>query len=197
MDVAAEQAILDADAAAFGPDAHPGGGNAESNDRSAAASFLRGVTVEGLIKFTDKHKLWDGVPTWQVQQMVIKPLTEAARCRFVELPELRDAVCASDGTTKVVGPADGFVSHCWGAPWGDLVAAVSDHALPTRRVWIDLFAVRQWPGNAADLEFAGVVARCPTFMLACSSNHPEMEAFEAKHRRTGTVSYTHLRAHET
>ena len=36
-------------------------------------------------------------------------------------------------------------------------------------VWIDLFAVRQWPGNGADLDFTGIVARCDAFMLSTTS----------------------------
>ena len=31
-----------------------------------------------------------------------------------------------------------FGSHCWGAEWGLLVAALADGADPNRRVWIDV-----------------------------------------------------------
>ena len=61
----------------------------------------------------------------------------ASRCRFVDLPEVRAKGC--------VGEADSFGSHCWGATWGQLVASLADQADPNRRVWIDIFAVRQWP----------------------------------------------------
>ena len=61
----------------------------------------------------------------------------ASRCRFVDLPEVRAKGC--------VGEADSFGSHCWGATWGHLVASLADEADPNRRVWIDVFAVRQWP----------------------------------------------------
>ena len=61
----------------------------------------------------------------------------ASRCRFVDLPEVRAKGC--------VGEADSFGSHCWGATWGHLVASLADQADPNRRVWIDIFAVRQWP----------------------------------------------------
>ena len=30
-----------------------------------------------------------------------------------------------------------------------MVAALADHSNPKRRVWVDVLAVRQWPGNAA------------------------------------------------
>ena len=48
------------------------------------------------------------------------------------------------------------------------MAAACDGADPGRFVWIDLFTVRQWPGNVADLDFKGVVARCSAFMLVCT-----------------------------
>ena len=49
--------------------------------------------------------------------------------------------------------------HCWRARWGDLVAAACTGANTKRIVWIDVFAVRQWPGNGADLDFRGVVRK--------------------------------------
>ena len=45
-----------------------------------------------------------------------------------------------------------YASHCWGNKFGDLVAAVCSSARCDRYVWIDIFAVRQWPGNVADIE---------------------------------------------
>ena len=48
-------------------------------------------------------------------------------------------------------------SHCWGGKWSSLVAAASCGAKRGRMVWIDLFAVRQFPGNEADLDVRGVV----------------------------------------
>ena len=60
-----------------------------------------------------------------------------------------------------------FASHCWGGKWGDLVAAVCAGADKLRRVvWIDIFAVRQWPGNSADLDFRGVVRRVNATIVA-------------------------------
>ena len=44
-----------------------------------------------------------------------------------------------------------FAVHCWGNKFGDLVAAVCANARTDRYVWIDIFAVRQWPGNVADI----------------------------------------------
>ena len=42
-----------------------------------------------------------------------------------------------------------------------MVAAASCGAKRGRMVWIDLFAVRQFPGNEADLDFRGVVRPPP------------------------------------
>ena len=63
------------------------------------------------------------------------------RCRFADLP----------GVRPYTGAATVFMSHCWGASWGTLVLAAANGARVDRVVWIDCFAVRQWPGNAADL----------------------------------------------
>ena len=63
--------------------------------KSAAASYERGVAVEWLVKFTNKHNLWD-VTTDDVVRQVIKVRTEFLKCRYVELPEMRDAVSVSE-----------------------------------------------------------------------------------------------------
>ncbi len=65
-----------------------------------------------------------------------------------------------------IGPATVFTSHCWGGRWGDLVAAVCAGADKRRVVWIDIFAVRQWPGNGADLDFRGVIQRSMATVVA-------------------------------
>ena len=90
-------------------------------------------------------------------QLFVQPATAFARCRYVDLPGVRSAAGA--------GPADVFLSHCWGAKWGTLVAAAASHLDSSCRVWIDLFAVRQWPGNGADLDFRGVIRRCKATLV--------------------------------
>ena len=37
-----------------------------------------------------------------------------------------------------------------------------------RVVWIDLFAVRQWPGNDADIDFRNVINKCQAFIVSVS-----------------------------
>ena len=100
-------------------------------------ALLRGVTIGWLLDFTVEHDLWH-VPTWVVRRDWVFPATRASRCRFVDLPEMR----------AFVGRASTYVSHCWGAPFGLIVAALLDGGGdPRRLVWIDLFAVRQWPSR--------------------------------------------------
>ena len=106
----------------------------DSDDAAADASWRRGVSIEFLVAFTNAHGCWDA-RTDEVVRDVIRPATAAARCRYVDLP----AVAAA----AAVGPAATFVCHCWGAQWGTLVAALADGAADrSRRVWIDVFAVR-------------------------------------------------------
>ena len=54
------------------------------------------------------------VTTGQLVELLIKPATARLRCRFVELPAMRDHV----------GAPRAFVSHTWKALFADLVAAI-------------------------------------------------------------------------
>ena len=59
------------------------------------------------------------------------PMTsEHGRCRFVELPGMDE--------NDIVGPSSTFVSHCWDAKFGNVVAALCDGVLEfKRKVWLD------------------------------------------------------------
>ena len=128
----------------------------EAQDSSCPEDgILRGVSIGWLLAFTAEHYLWQ-VPTWVVRRDLVFPATRGSRCRFVELPEMR----------AFVGRASTYVSHCWGAPFGLLAAALMDGgADPRRFVWIDLFAVRQWPSIRPDLQFEAVISQCSSFMI--------------------------------
>ena len=89
---------------------------------------------------------------------MVKPATEGERCRFADLAELR----------PFTAPATVFVSHAWGGQWGDLVGACASGGRGDRVVWLDVLAVRQWPGNSGDLDFRGVVKRCKAFIVAAT-----------------------------
>lgn len=117
----------------------------------------RGVAVSWLLAFTFDHQCWDWA-TWKVVRDIVKPATEANRCRYTELPEV----------TEFVRSATIFMSHCWGGKWGDLVLAACTGARKDRVVWIDIFAVRQYPGNIADLSFRGVISKCSALIVATS-----------------------------
>ena len=125
---------------------------------SAEASCLRAPSIRWLISFTERHGCWEW-PTWRVVAELVIPATKDKRCRFADLDEHREHF----------GLAQTFVSHCWSANWGTIVAAVSDFNDHSRHVWIDCFSVRQWPGNRADLVFAGVIEKCSSFLLVCES----------------------------
>ena len=125
-------------------------GSGETRIKAAAElSAQLGVTTRWLIDFTEEHGCWDW-PTWQVVECVVRPRTAATRCRFLELPEMRSATCRAGGrTVSVVGQAAIYVSHAWGASWGTLVAALTSSSSETRRVWLDVFALRQVRGPKA------------------------------------------------
>ena len=92
--------------------------------------------------------------TGQVVERVVKPATAATRCRYVELLDEGD-----------VGEADLFCSHTWQASFADLVAAIAHVATDDMYVWLDVWAVRQWPGNGADIDFRPVVGEAAAFLL--------------------------------
>ncbi len=122
---------------------------------------LRGVSIRFIMDFTTKNNLWD-LTTREVRRKFIMPATKELRCRYVELPHMV-------GTTNT-GKAVSFVSHTWGAKFGDLVAALCDgNADLDRIVWVDIFAVRQWPSLRPDLDFSSTVKQCNSFVIVCSS----------------------------
>jgi ankyrin repeat protein len=116
-----------------------------------------GVHVDALLKFAYDHDCWDW-PTWKVVRDIIVPATRDTRCRYGDLPE----------STQCFGPARVFMSHCWGACFGDLVGAACHGAREDRYVWIDIFAVRQWPGNRGDLNFRQVLNLCQAMIVSIS-----------------------------
>jgi len=116
-----------------------------------------GIRIAALLAFAYDHKCWSW-PTWKVVRDIIVPATTATRCRYGELPE----------TSGCFGPATVFMSHCWGALFGDVVGAACHGAKKDRIVWIDIFAVRQWPGNGADLDFRSVLGKCNATIVSVS-----------------------------
>lgn len=75
-----------------------------------------------------------------------------------------------------VGPAKTFISYAQAGKWGDLVAAVADGGADRERmVWIDIFAVRQWPSESPDLDFASTIDHCKYFLIVCSYQKEVLE----------------------
>ena len=54
----------------------------------------------------------------------------------------------------------------------------------TRYVWIDIFAVRQWPSKTPDLDFASTIAKCTSFLVVCSSQ-TQVENLKEEEFRSG------------
>ena len=51
-----------------------------------------------------------------------------------------------------------------------MVAAILDGGADHNRcVWLDIFAIRQWPSRTPDLDFASTIENCTSFMVVCSS----------------------------
>jgi len=75
------------------------------------------------------------------------------------------------------GEPRAFVSHTWKAPFADLVAAVSFVLQSNDYVWVDIFAVRQWPGNDADLDFDCCIRQAPCFLLV-GKHIPEVASLD-------------------
>ena len=132
----------------------------EKYDFDPLNSVNRGLSIGFLVALCRKFNLWK-VPTWQVRRDYIIPMTKDYRCRFVDLPAMQGS--------GIIGQADIFISFSNATLFGDLVAAFSDGADYKRRVWIDIFAVMQWPSVKSDLNFDKVIQRCPTFLSVCSS----------------------------
>ena len=109
-------------------------------------SVSRGVTLQFLVDLCCNEYNLLNVSTRKVRREYVIPMTSEKRCRFVDLPVMR--------RRGIVGVSSTFISHYWDAKFGDLVAAACDGAIEySRRVWVDVFAVRQWPSTKDDLNF--------------------------------------------
>ena len=147
---------------------------AEGAGGTAAAHLaVRLAWLEGFVRSLPRR----GMTTAEVVAEVIKPKTEARRCRYAELPDVGRAN---------VGRVNAFMSHTWGAPF-ELLLAQARHVLePDDFVWIDIFAVRQWAGNVADLDFRPVVAAADAFVL-CAAHVQSVVELQPKFCMGGRV----------
>jgi hypothetical protein len=136
-------------------------------------SHASAIRLDALVAIAFDHNCWDW-PTWRVVRDLIQPATKKTRCRFCELPEMK----------HFVGPADVFASHCWSTPFGDLIGALCHGARMNRYVWIDIFAVRQWAGNIADIDFRPIIRKSKAVIVSFSyCEHLEVGILSAKVQR--------------
>ena len=129
------------------------------NISAGLISAHRGVKIGFLVAFTKFYDCaeWTGR---DVIRRIIRPATAKTRCRACELPHM----------APYVGRAQTFISYAQAGKWGDLVAAVTDGGANYERyVWLDAFAVRQWPSQCPDLDFASTIQHCTSFIAVCSS----------------------------
>eukprot|EP00597_Dinobryon_sp_UTEXLB2267_P000300 CAMPEP_0170072478 /NCGR_PEP_ID=MMETSP0019_2-20121128/10112_1 /TAXON_ID=98059 /ORGANISM="Dinobryon sp., Strain UTEXLB2267" /LENGTH=467 /DNA_ID=CAMNT_0010281481 /DNA_START=31 /DNA_END=1434 /DNA_ORIENTATION=- len=157
--------------------------NIGANDFSEPKdSVNRGVTIAFLVAICQYFDLYK-VTAGEVLRDFIVPLTSGSRCRFVELEAMQKS--------GVVGRATTFISHCNKAEFGVLVAALCDGGADlTRRVWVDIFSVRQWPSSKNDLHFEVVIEQCPSFMVISPSPWEvrNMEFNDVQNRRFPTAA---------
>eukprot|EP01036_Dinobryon_divergens_P032816 gene32816-42482_t len=133
----------------------------EEDDSNVADTMDRGVTIAFLVKFCTFFSLWD-VSIEDTRRKYIVPMTSEKRCRFVDLPILKE-----DKETEVVGRADTYILCTRQSKFGDLVTSISDGADPKRKVWLDLFASRQWPCSKTDFFIEYAIQHCPSFLVFC------------------------------
>jgi hypothetical protein len=94
------------------------------------------------------------VNMYHINELVLKPTTEARACSFVELTVAEQRTC------------DVFLSHAWAHPFLLTVAVIDQYARDRElgadtRVWICLFALRQ---NDPGAEIPDSIPRSPFFL---------------------------------
>eukprot|EP01036_Dinobryon_divergens_P029663 gene29663-38789_t len=119
----------------------------------------RGVAIAFLVDFCAAFNLWN-VSVDEVRRNYIIPITCETRCRFVDLPIMKDK-------KEIVGRADTYILYTRKSTFGDLVTSISDGADLKRKVWLDLFASRQWPCSKTDFFIEYAIQRCPSFLVFC------------------------------
>ena len=131
----------------------------KNDDSEEADTMDRGVSIAFLVEFCKAFDLWN-LSVDEVRRDFIVPITCDERCRFVDLPIMKD-------NEDVVGRADTYILYTRKSKFGDLVTSISDGADPNRRVWLDLFASRQWPCSKTDFFIEYAIQRCPSFLVFC------------------------------
>ena len=140
------------------------------------------------------------VTTADVCLKIVRPATESTKCRYVELEHMRgtrDVILPGVtllGPRALVGRTSSFASHCWGAPFADLVAALCHGMSDDAYVFVDIFAVKQhYPDHAsappdiqADLDFVPIVQACGSLIL-CAAHLPSVAALPVQAAQRGMM----------
>ena len=136
----------------------PGLSESEREDHIGMMSQARGVSIGFLLALTSKYNCWKWT-AWDIINKIVMPATEESRRRYMELDEM----------SGNVGPASTFISYAQAGDWGDVMAALLDgDADLSRFAWIDIMCIRQWPSDSPDLNFAGTIRHCDSFLCVCS-----------------------------
>jgi hypothetical protein len=113
------------------------------------------------IKEQQSYVASSGKCTASICKDIVRPLTaREGCCRFLELKCLSATRISVDVASNWFGSSDFFVSHAWSGQWADVVDMIVRHS--NRQVlktggaapfyWIDIFAINQWKGTAAQKE---------------------------------------------
>jgi len=161
--------------------------------RQSQLSFRRGVRVDWLVDWTNENDCWDYTTTRVRDDIVLKQTSKNKKCCFVDMPIFRSAreagqvrlfffffflnitiiVNLNSFPKHQIGPSEVFAVHSRGAKWGDLVSAAADCVPWETRIWVDIFAMRQWEDDD-DVKSLNcvrdVLCRCKTVLVSWSSD---------------------------
>ena len=97
--------------------------------------------------------------TADVAARLVQPATAGTRGRYVDVLEASDA-----------GLVNVFVCHPWAMVFAELVSCILSVVHEDTYVWLDIFAVRQWPGNTVDRDVSKVISAASSLLLCSPHN---------------------------
>lgn len=180
----------------------PSGTTTAAAGAAAAAAETCGVSLRLLrafnTRFVDGAALPqpDKVTTKQVVEYVIKPMTKAAGCRFLQLGQLLQSMGLD--AAQDIGPPRTFISHAWNAPWKHTTGLAmlgsrrpgggtqqlkdcdcNDRDDSNDRVWLDALAINQHHADEQELAAFRTVIRRVDKTLVCLPPYAKLSDDEA------------------
>eukprot|EP00241_Pyramimonas_parkeae_P010509 CAMPEP_0114225654 /NCGR_PEP_ID=MMETSP0058-20121206/793_1 /TAXON_ID=36894 /ORGANISM="Pyramimonas parkeae, CCMP726" /LENGTH=260 /DNA_ID=CAMNT_0001336285 /DNA_START=327 /DNA_END=1109 /DNA_ORIENTATION=- len=142
-----------------------------------------GVSVAWLKKFLNEHGYDERGNQLTTREVVRRTVLQETR--------LTRAPLTTHLPPRAVSQAQVFVSHCWGSPFAHTVAAIS-HALPDHAfVWMDAFALPQWPrphrGEREPLLESDFLIRNTRALLFVAAHTPSVH--DTSHRCPGGADH--------